>query len=97
MVSFYQSIRIKRYSHLLGTTYGGDGQVNFKLPDLRGRVPIHAGDSYTLGQQGGEQAHTLIPQELPPHSHLINASNKRANLTNATNGTFAQTTKPAIL
>ncbi|MBR7801814.1 phage tail protein [Undibacterium fentianense] len=79
---------------LLGTTYGGDGRVTFGLPDLRGRVPIHAGNSYTLGQQGGEQAHTLSLSELPVHRHLINASNKRANLSNATNGTIAQTTNP---
>jgi microcystin-dependent protein len=43
---------------LLGTTYGGDGRVNFGLPDLRGRVPIHMGGGHTLGERGGEQAHT---------------------------------------
>ena len=44
---------------LLGTTFGGDGRVNFALPDLRGRVPIHVGSGHTLGERGGEQAHTL--------------------------------------
>lgn len=54
---------------LLGTTYGGDGRVNFALPDLRGRVPIGVGPGYILGQRGGEQAHTLSIAELPAHTH----------------------------
>ena len=60
---------------LLGTTFGGDGRVNFALPDLRGRVPIHVGGSHTLGERGGEQAHTLSIAELPTHTHVLNASN----------------------
>jgi microcystin-dependent protein len=59
---------------LLGTTYGGDGRVNFALPDLRGRVPIHMGNGHTLGERGGEQAHTLALAELPTHTHFVNAS-----------------------
>ena len=55
---------------LLGTTYGGDGRVNFALPDLRGRVPIHAGGGHTLGERAGEQAHTLSVSELPTHTHV---------------------------
>jgi microcystin-dependent protein len=58
---------------LLGTTFGGDGRVNFALPDLRGRTPIHVGNNHTLGERGGEQAHTLSVSELPTHSHLVNA------------------------
>lgn len=54
---------------LLGTTYGGNGQTNFALPDLRGRVPIHVNPLHPLGQTGGEQAHTLNINEMPPHSH----------------------------
>ena len=50
---------------LLGTTFGGDGRVNFALPDLRGRTPIHVGSGHTLGERGGEQAHTLSIAELP--------------------------------
>ena len=50
---------------LLGTTFGGNGQTTFALPDLRGRVPIHVGSGHTLGEQGGEQAHTLSIAELP--------------------------------
>lgn len=56
---------------LLGTTFGGDGRVNFALPDLRGRVPIHVGSGFTLGQRGGENAHTLTMAELPQHNHLV--------------------------
>ena len=58
---------------LLGTTFGGDGRVNFALPDLRGRVPIHVGCGHTLGERGGEQAHTLSIAELPTHTHAANA------------------------
>jgi microcystin-dependent protein len=60
---------------LLGTTYGGDGRVNFGLPDLRGRTPIHMGGSHTLGERGGEQGHTLSIPELPTHSHSAMAAN----------------------
>ncbi|MBB4098240.1 phage tail protein [Sphingomonas kyeonggiensis] len=59
---------------LLGTTYGGDGRVNFALPDLRGRVPIHSGDGYFLGQRDGEEAHTLSISEMPTHTHQLYAS-----------------------
>ena len=61
---------------LLGTTYGGDGRVSFALPDLKGRVPIHVGNSgsgqtYNEGQKGGSETHTLNINELPGHSHTI--------------------------
>jgi microcystin-dependent protein len=59
---------------LLGTTFGGDGRVNFALPDLRGRTPIHVGSGHTLGERGGEQAHTLSIAELPTHTHVLNAT-----------------------
>src|SRR6266545_4685234 len=55
---------------LLGTTFGGDGRVNFALPDLRARVPIHVGSGHTLGERGGEQAHTLSIAEVPEHVHV---------------------------
>jgi microcystin-dependent protein len=60
---------------LLGTTFGGDGRVNFALPDLRGRVPIHVGSGHVLGERAGEQAHTLSSSELAAHTHAVNASN----------------------
>src|SRR5216110_161021 len=59
---------------LLGTTYGGDGRVNFGLPNLQGRVPVHMGSGHTLGERGGEQAHTLSLSELPTHTHIAMAS-----------------------
>jgi len=63
---------------LLGTTFGGDGRVNFALPDLRGRTPIHVGSGHALGERGGEQAHTLSISELPQHTHFVNASSNSA-------------------
>jgi len=59
---------------LLGTTYGGDGRVNFALPDLRGRVPVHMGSGLIEGQRVGEETHTLIMSEMPAHNHLASAS-----------------------
>lgn len=63
---------------LLGTTYGGDGRTTFALPDLRGRVPIHAGNSngnsYTIGQKSGAENHTLSINEMPGHTHQITAT-----------------------
>lgn len=59
---------------ILGTTYGGNGQTNFALPDLRGRAPMHwgqrsGGSNFTLGQVGGEAVHTLTIPEIPAHNH----------------------------
>lgn len=61
---------------LIGTTYGGDGRVNFALPDLRGRVPIHTGGQggHTLGERGGEAAHTLTIAEMPQHVHIASGT-----------------------
>jgi microcystin-dependent protein len=65
---------------LLGTTFGGDGRVNFALPDLRARTPIHVGSGHTLGERAGEQAHTLSIAELPTHTHVLNASTTTGTL-----------------
>src|SRR6476620_10669915 len=65
---------------LLGTTYGGDGRVNFALPDLRGRTPIHFGSGHTLGERAGEQAHTLSISEIPRHTHVLNGTSTTGNL-----------------
>src|SRR6188472_426226 len=59
---------------LLGTTYGGNGQTTFALPDIRGRVPMHVGGGLTLGERAGEQAHTLITSEMPAHTHQAKGS-----------------------
>jgi microcystin-dependent protein len=76
---------------LLGTTFGGDGRVNFALPDLRGRVAIHVGSGHTLGERGGEQAHTLSIAEIPTHTHVLQASTVTANAPIPTNDVFAPT------
>jgi microcystin-dependent protein len=64
---------------LIGTTYGGDGQLTFALPDLRGRVPVSLGQigtsSYAIGQSGGVESVTLTVQQIPSHSHALIASN----------------------
>jgi microcystin-dependent protein len=64
---------------LLGTTYGGNGQTTFLLPNLQGRVPLHfgagpVGNNYVLGQNGGEANHTLTLNEIPQHNHLVTGS-----------------------
>ena len=73
---------------LLGTTYGGDGRVNFALPDLRGRTPIHVGSGHTLGERGGEQAHTLSSAEMPQHIHPVNVSSSATGGNASPNGRF---------
>jgi microcystin-dependent protein len=62
---------------LLGTTYGGDGRVNFALPDLRGRVPISQSNAFVLGQTAGAEAVTVSPSQLPPHTHSAGVSDHR--------------------
>lgn len=57
---------------LLGTTYGGNGQTTFGLPDLRGRIPLHRSNFHPQGQAAGEEAHTLSINELPAHNHTVN-------------------------
>lgn len=59
---------------LLGTTFGGDGRVNFALPNLQSRVPIHVGNNHALGERGGEQAHTVSLAEMPTHTHTATAT-----------------------
>jgi microcystin-dependent protein len=64
---------------LLGTTYGGDGRVNFALPNLQGSVPISMGNGFTLGQVGGEENHTLIVSEMAAHNHVMQGKAATAN------------------
>jgi microcystin-dependent protein len=75
---------------LLGTTYGGDGRVNFGLPNLQGRVPVHMGDGLVLGQSAGEESVTLSIAQLPAHVHLVNASPNAATVNSPTNNVLAQ-------
>src|SRR6266436_5891489 len=64
---------------LLGTTYGGDGRVNFGLPDLRSRVPMHMGSGHTLGERGGQESHTVIIGEMAQHLHQMRAKAAQAD------------------
>lgn len=80
---------------ILGTAYGGDGRVNFGLPDLRGRVPIHFGSPnyggvVNLGSKGGEETHTLINQEMPSHTHSVTGSNAAPNANSPLGNFWAQ-------
>lgn len=78
-----QMLSIAQYTALfsiLGTTYGGDGQRTFALPDLRGRVPLHPGQGpglspYFLGQAGGTETTTLLTANMPAHTHALNGDN----------------------
>jgi microcystin-dependent protein len=65
---------------IMGTTYGGNGQTTFALPNLQGRVPIHTGNGFNLGQSGGETAHVLSLLEIPSHTHFASGSSSPANL-----------------
>jgi microcystin-dependent protein len=60
--------------NLIGTTYGGDGQETFALPNLQSRIPVHMGNGYQLAQTGGEESVTLTTQQLPVHSHAVLAN-----------------------
>lgn len=89
---------------ILGTTYGGDGRTTFALPDLRGRVPVHPGSGpgltkRNLGQRGGSETNTLTSNQLPSHSHSVNAKNANGNsnvpAANHTLGAFGQSAPPS--
>jgi microcystin-dependent protein len=77
---------------ILGTNYGGDGRVNFALPDLRSRAPIHTGSGFILGQKGGEEAHTLIVSEIAAHNHFVQGTTAVADQANPANNMLAQST-----
>ena len=79
---------------LLGTTYGGNGQTTFQLPDLRGRVPMHMGGGHTLGERAGAASHTLTQAEMPTHTHVVMGSNTPSE-TNVLTGTVLATTSNA--
>jgi len=76
---------------LIGTTYGGDGQSTFALPDLRGRIPLHQGNGFILAETGGAEEITLTVQQIPAHSHPLLASESVATLTDPGGNISAQT------
>lgn len=77
--------------NLIGTTYGGDGQATFALPDLQGRLPIHQGPGFTIGQRSGEETVTLTTSQIPSHIHLAQATSGGGGATSPANAVWAQT------
>ena len=78
--------------NLIGTTYGGDGQSTFALPDLRGRIPLHFGNGFTLAETGGVETVTLTVSQIPAHSHPYLASTNIAQQQPPTSSVLAQST-----
>jgi microcystin-dependent protein len=78
---------------LLGTTYGGNGQTTFGLPNLQTRVPIHMGQGFTQGEAAGEQAHTLTISEMPTHTHPMSGSTTNADVVSPVDNVFAQSSQ----
>jgi microcystin-dependent protein len=78
--------------NLIGTTYGGDGQSTFGLPDLRGRLPIHMGNGFTLAQNGGVETVTLTVPQIPAHSHAYLSANAVANSPNPSGNVVGEST-----
>ena len=81
--------------NLIGTTYGGDGQSTFALPDLRGRVPIHQGNSFVLSQMGGVEEITLTVNQIPAHSHVPLANSGNGTSSDPANNFWGA--QPALL
>jgi len=78
--------------NLIGTTYGGDGQSTFALPDLRGRIPLHFGNGFTLAETGGVETVTLTVSQIPAHSHPLLATTTAATSPNASGNVLAEPT-----
>src|SRR6478672_4042573 len=76
--------------NLIGTTYGGDGQSTFALPDLRGRIPLHFGNGFTLAETGGVETVTLTVSQIPAHSHPLLGTTTVATSPNASGNVLAQ-------
>jgi len=75
---------------LIGTTYGGDGQSTFALPDLRGRLPMHVGNGAAMGEMAGVETVTLTVQQMPTHTHPLLGSQDTANSPNPGNNVLAR-------
>jgi microcystin-dependent protein len=82
--------------NLIGTTYGGDGQSTFAVPDMRGRIPIHQGNGFTLAETGGAEEITLTTSQIPAHSHAFLASQDNATANASQNNVLASTTGAAV-
>jgi microcystin-dependent protein len=82
---------------LLGTTYGGDGETSFNLPDLRGRTPIHEGTGHSLGQSSGQEGVALTAQQVPSHDHTMRARNNPASVAEVAGAVPAQSAQNAYV
>lgn len=82
--------------NLIGTTYGGDGESTFALPDLRGRIPLHQGNGFTLAETGGAEEITLTVQQIPIHNHPVLASQNPGNATQPAGNLTAQNASVTI-
>ena len=82
--------------NLIGTTYGGDGQSTFALPDMRGRIPIHMGNGFTLAETGGVETVTLTVSQIPAHSHPFLGSSDVANSPNPASNVVARSSQEKI-
>jgi microcystin-dependent protein len=82
--------------NLIGTTYGGDGQSTFALPDLRGRLPMHQGNGFILAETGGAESVTLTTQQIPQHNHAWIASTQQGNVNNPNNAYLANSVSVKI-
>ena len=80
--------------NLIGTTYGGDGQTTFALPNLQSRIPVHVGPGFALGQSGGVESVTLTTSQIPAHSHVPQAQSQAAttNVSSPANAVWANST-----
>jgi microcystin-dependent protein len=81
---------------LIGTTYGGDGESTFNLPDLRGRLPIHQGSQHVFSQTGGSETVTLTVQQMPNHTHPMLMQDSPANSPNPGNNFIGKSTQADI-
>lgn len=82
--------------NLIGTTYGGDGQNTFALPDLRGRIPVHMGSNHPISQLSGVETVTLTTQQIPAHRHLPVASSTAGSSSNPANNVWAANSNTAL-
>ena len=82
--------------NLIGTTYGGNGQTTFQLPDLRGRLPVHQGGGFVMGQLAGTETVTLTTQQIPPHSHAFMASTSPGSASSPAGNMAASSTTLSI-
>ena len=92
-----QTLPISQYDvlfNLIGTTYGGDGQTTFNLPNLSSRVPLHQGSGYVLGQQGGVETVTLTAQQMPQHTHALVATSSTGTQANPGGNLLANSQGP---